>query len=161
MTCDRTRLESLEEAVCREGEAAEGLSQHLRRTRSGAAHPREAARLGPALAEAKELADALNRSGSLRLRLTTDLARTLGLPAKSSLAAVARALGEAGAALGLAAGRLHERLEALARESAALSLFSRHGAAVAGHLAELATVRTVYGPKAANGRVRPDLGLAV
>ena len=161
MTRDRTRVAALEEAVAREGEAAEGLSQHLHQARWSAAQPKASGRLAAALVEAKELLDALSQSGALRLRLTSEVARALALSPKSSLATVVEALGEAGAGLGLAAGRLSERLDALARESAALTLCSRHGAAVAGHLAELATVRTVYGPRAAGGRAQPHLGLAV
>jgi hypothetical protein len=160
MMHDRTDSESLEDAVTREGEAAASLAQHLRETRWNAAQLTKSDRMATAVLEAKKLADALNQRGSVRLRLTSEIAQALGLPAKSSLAAVAETLGER-PTFNLAVARLHDRLGALARESAALRFFARQGAAVAAHLAELAMARTVYGPKAAERPVRPDTGFAV
>ena len=143
---DSERLSALGRAVDREANAALGLTRLLRRARAAAEHL-DPSGLDAALSAAGGALEALAREASTRSRLTAETARLTGLPANAPLARLVAALGEAGTSLGGAAAELARGLEALLRESTALGICTRYGAAVTRHLSSLAATRASYGPE--------------
>ncbi len=115
----------LQAAVAAEAEAAGRLSDALGRLRRGT-ETRDAAGLDPVLEQARCAADGMTRAGAERLRRTLALARALELRGEPTLARVAERVGDG---LEVAAAGLLERLQAVARESAALGICTRFGAA--------------------------------
>ncbi|MDF1554464.1 MAG: hypothetical protein P1P84_15440 [Deferrisomatales bacterium] len=114
----------LHAAVAAEAEAAGRLSEALERLRRGT-ETRDAAGLDPVLEQAQRAADGMTRAGAERLRRTLALARALELGGEPTLARVAARVGDG---LEAAAARLLERLQGVARESAALGICTRFGA---------------------------------
>lgn len=114
----------LHAAVAAEAEAAGRLSEALGQLRRGA-ETRDGVGLDPALEQARHAADGMTRAGAERLRRTLALARALGLRGEPTLARVAA---RAGDGLEVAAAGLQERLQGVARESAALGICARFGA---------------------------------
>ena len=115
----------LHAAVAAEAEAAERLSNALGSLRRRA-EVRDPDGLGLALEQAQSASEGVARAGAERLRCTVAMARVLDLSGKPTLAQVAE---QAGSGLPIAANRLRERLHGVARESAALGICARFGAA--------------------------------
>jgi hypothetical protein len=143
---DPERLSALGRALDREANAALGLTRLLRRARAAAEHL-DPSGLDAALSAAGSALEALAREASTRSRLTAETARLVGLPADAPLAQLVAALGTTGTSLDGAADELARRLEALVRESTALGICTRYGAAVTRHLSGLAATRASYGPE--------------
>ncbi|GAB4263477.1 MAG: hypothetical protein Kow0092_14410 [Deferrisomatales bacterium] len=128
-----------EAAVARLGELVRGV----RRSLEGLAFDA----VGSAQAEAPGLLQEIARVAAMEGALRRRWAVALGLPADAGLGEVVRALGERGAALGARAAALAARVEECSRDTAALGIGARYGAAVTGNLAALvASNGTAYGP---------------
>lgn len=135
----------LHAAVAAEAEAAEQLSVALARLRRDA-EARHAGGLDAALDQARRASEGVARAGAERMRRTVAAARALGLERDATLAQVAE---RAGDELPAVARGLRTRLQGVARDSAALGICARFGAASCERLQSLQ--RAAYGLHAGYG----------
>jgi hypothetical protein len=145
-TPDAARLRALERTASKEADAAAVLKRYLHEARL-AVECLDPQGLDAALAGAGSAAAALAREAGQRSRLTSELARVVGLPPDAPLTRVVETLGAEQAELGRAANELGRGLEALACQSTALGICTRYGAAVSRHLSSLGASRVSYGPE--------------
>lgn len=148
-TINPKKIEAVEIAALDEVRAVSVLVSSLKKARSAAAKM-SLARFEESIFEVDEAAQELARLDLKRTKLTVELSMFLGLAPESSLVCASKALGDQGKPLQGLAKKLSEELHGLAKENLILNVCAKHGAAVSGHLAALASSGFSYGPQ---GRV--------